>query len=130
MSQDPPAGPAPVTRGLLGFTILYGLYALGTLATSLIGWSVPGAVIGLVMLLAMLQTPWGAHIEQWVGGVGTILVGLLPFLLVPVAAGIVTEADALAAEWVGSAVTVMAGWFVAILVTTLVARWSLGRGRR
>ncbi|WP_278235826.1 CidA/LrgA family protein [Isoptericola sp. AK164] len=129
MSADSIPPPRTVARAVAGLAVLYGLYAVGAVLSSAVGWPVPGGIIGMVLLLALLRTPWGERLERCLGGIGAVLVALLPLLLVPVAVGVVAELTLLRQQWWVVGLTVAASWVVAVTVVAAVSRWTFARRR-
>ncbi len=113
---------------LLGILALLGCQLLGEAVVLALGLSVPGPVLGLVILLCalLLMRRVSAQLRQPAEG----LLSHLSLLFVPAGVGLVVHFDLLAREWwlllialvSSSAITLV----VTILALRLVNRWQRG----
>lgn len=80
--------PAPrLVRGLLAFAVLAGLQFLGDAIVAWTGWPLPGALIGMLLLLGGLCVL--GRVPQGLDDVGTPLLRHLMLFLIPSVAAIV-----------------------------------------
>ncbi|PNU01820.1 CidA/LrgA family protein [Novosphingobium guangzhouense] len=91
----------------------------------LTGLPLPGAVIGMVLLLAWLalvprERPTLTAVSAW-------LTAHLAVMFVPAAVGLVDEGAALSLYGVGLVVATVTSTLLTLVVTALVFRWSLAR---
>ena len=117
-------------HALQGLALLFLLQTTGELIVRAAGLTLPGPVLGLVMLLPLLG--W-APVAQRVGAVAAVLLQHLSLLFVPVGVGVIVHLGALApVGWWLLAVIVLSTW-VGMTVTALVLRALLrgeeGQGR-
>lgn len=105
---------------LLAFQLLGDLFAQFT------GLPLPGAMIGLVLLLVTLQWRGRAAPAGLQATAGQLLRHMM-LLLAPVVAGVVAHADTLAREWLPFLAACVLGAFLTFGVTALVFHWALRR---
>ncbi|MDF2562948.1 MAG: lrgA [Microbacterium sp.] len=109
--------PAKLTELLWGLGILLGLSMLGDVLARVLALPVPGAIIGMGICLALLLSPFGERIERRISRAGDVLIVALPFLLVPLAVGVVDVFDVVGDRTAGVLAALVGGWLVAFLVT-------------
>ncbi len=109
-------------RGLL---ILLAFQCLGELIKVATGTVLPGAVIGLLLLLGllMLQGGPGAGLERASEG----LIGHLALLLMPPSVGLWFLGDRLDGQWPAILAALFGGTLVTLLVTAALLKWLLKR---
>ena len=102
----------------------------GDLAAGWLALPIPGAVIGMLLLLATLMAR-GAVSED-LRDTGNALLQNLMLLLVPATTGLMVQFPRLREEWLPIAAATIGGAAVTLVVTALtlhhLARWSGGRG--
>ncbi|MCJ2180670.1 CidA/LrgA family protein [Novosphingobium album (ex Hu et al. 2023)] len=91
----------------------------------LTGLALPGAVIGMVLLLAWLaaiprERPTLTAVTGW-------LTAHLAVMFVPAAVGLIDQGNALAANGIGLVTATVASTVLTMAVTALVFRWALAR---
>ena len=117
-----PAGPAPA---LGGFALLLACQLAGELLARSLRLPLPGPVLGIALVLALLALRWG---RAPIAAASDVLLGHLSLLFVPVGVGVVTHLDALAAHGLAlSAVLLLSTW-IGLAVTALVLRVLLRPG--
>jgi holin-like protein len=99
-------------------TILVICQLIGEGAAQASGLPLPGPVIGLVLLLGALIATGGPTPEVEATSRG--LLRHLPLLFVPAGAGIVTQLDVLARQWVPILAALLVSTVLALLVTGIV----------
>lgn len=95
----------------------------GELIARLIALPVPGPVLGLLLLLALLAVRRGAPAE--LQSVADGLLRHLSLLFVPAGVGIMLHAARLEAEWPAIAAAILVSTGLTIVVTALVFRLAL-----
>ncbi len=111
-----------MVRGLLVLLLFQCLGELIKLAT---GTVLPGTVIGLLLLLAVLMVTGGPGdgLEKTSEG----LIGHLALLLMPPSVGLWFLGDRLDGQWPAIVAALLGGTLVTLLVTTLLMKWLLKR---
>ncbi|MBW3140085.1 CidA/LrgA family protein [Ferrimonas balearica] len=115
---------------LFGFTALLGFWLLGEGLSHAFDWPVPGSVIGLLMLFALLcglgRVP--ASIAEASDG----LLRYLALLFVPAGVGVMVYGDQLLAAWLPTTIAVLAATMLTLLVSAgvMAATMRLKRGRQ
>jgi putative effector of murein hydrolase LrgA (UPF0299 family) len=98
---------------------------LGEAVAGLGHWPVPGPVIGLALLLAVLAvrkdwiaplTPGADHLHRH-----------MPLFFVPAGAGIMTQAGLLTAEWWPIVATLIGSTLIGLAVTARATDWAMQR---
>ncbi len=99
-------------------TQLIGFQCLGEILSRALALPVPGPVLGLLLLLAWfgIRGGPGAAMQD----LSAALLGTLGLLFVPAGVGIVTQLDALAADWLAIAVAVVVSTALGLGVTAVV----------
>ena len=82
------------------------------------GWAMPGPVLGLVLLLAILAVRGGP--DEAMRSTATGLLRHLSLLFVPAGVGVVTQLDALGRDWLAIAAAITASTALGLGVTALV----------
>lgn len=121
--------PAGVLEGhammaLRGLALLLLLQSLGEAAVRVLGWPVPGPVLGLILLLLALAAP---PVRAPVAAAAELLLGHLSLLFVPVGVGVITHLELLAAQGTRLLVVIVLSTWVGLSVTALVLRALLRR---
>lgn len=92
----------------------------GEVLVRLIGWPIPGPVLGMALLFAALVVRGNlpASLESAAGG----LLRHLSLLFVPAGAGVMLHGALLAREWLPISVALVASTIITIVVTGLVMK--------
>ncbi len=112
-----------VVSGLFGLFILLALAFVGGDARKEFHLSLPGPVIGLVLLAAgcllveRFHTRSHRHLKLHVAPVSRLLVSQMGLLFVPAGAGIITEGDVLRHEWLPIVAAVIGSTMIGLVVT-------------
>ncbi len=108
---------------LLGFFIIYGIYLVGEFIQHLLHLSIPGNVIGFILMFFLLET--GILKEKIIEDASNLLIGYLILFFIPYLVRIITyrslikkEAIAIAFSLFGSYIVVLffASWFFKFLM--------------
>ena len=113
VAAPPAPGPAPALRG---FGLLLGCQLLGETAVRALALPLPGPVLGMLLLFALLQ--WPAS-RASVGAAAEALLTHLSLLFVPVGVGVVTHLDLVAAHGLGIVAAIVVSTWAGLAVTAL-----------
>ena len=91
---------------------------LGEVISRALGLPVPGPVLGLLLLLAWFGARGGPGVPMQEAS--TNLLRTLGLLFVPAGVGVITQLDALAADWMPIAVAVVVSTGLGLAVTAVV----------
>lgn len=103
-----------------GFIKLLLFLLLGEMVSYLLPISIPGAVIGMVLLFLWLVIRDNEDSE--LVGFTTLLLRHLSLLFIPASVGIMVHLDYLAREWFAIVAAVLVSTVVSIIVTACIAR--------
>ncbi|HUN99414.1 MAG TPA: CidA/LrgA family protein [Bradyrhizobium sp.] len=120
---------------MMAFLTLIGCQLAGELVRSAIGLPVPGPVIGMFLLAAVLafrsrysklgESDFGSSLER----TADTLIGSMGLLFVPAGVGIISEAGLLRQEWLPIVAALLGSTILGLLATGLVMHWT-GRPRK
>lgn len=96
-------------------TILFGCLALGELIVWAVGVSLPGSIMGMLLLTAFLQMGWVKL--EWVKGISDFLVSNLGFFFVPPGVALMLYFDVIAAEFWPIVIATLVSTVIVLLVT-------------
>lgn len=105
-------------------TALLACQLAGEVATRALGLAVPGPVIGMVLLFAVLLLR-GRDVPPALGATADGLLGNLGLLFVPAGVGVVLHLPLLARDWAPLSLAVLAGTLAAIAATGRLAQRML-----
>ncbi|HUN97565.1 MAG TPA: CidA/LrgA family protein [Bradyrhizobium sp.] len=115
---------------MIALLTLIGCQLAGELVRSAIGLPVPGPVIGMFLLAAVLafrsrysklgESDFGSSLER----TADTLIGSMGLLFVPAGAGIVSELGLLQHEWLPIVVALFGSTVLGLLATGLVMHWT------
>lgn len=114
-------------RGSLlgGLLVLLACQCLGEIIKVLTGVPLPGAVIGMLILLAILIVRGGVPV--WLGEAGSRVIGVLSLLFLPPAVGLFFLGPRFADQWPAVIGAVVLGTLITLAVTALVMQRLLAR---
>lgn len=97
-------------------TILFGCMALGELLVAVTGLSLPGSIVGMLLLAAFLEMGWVKL--EWVKNISDFLLSNLGFFFVPPGVALMLNFDTIARDF----------WpiTIATLVSTVLVLLSTG----
>jgi holin-like protein len=110
---------------LAGLALLLLCQSAGEAAARLLGAPLPGPVLGLLVLWALLNVQ---ALRASAGAAADVLLAHLSLLFVPVGVGVVLHLDLIARHGVRMAVVIVVSTWVGLAVTALALRRLLGRG--
>ncbi|CAM5353940.1 CidA/LrgA family protein [Eoetvoesiella caeni] len=110
---------------LFAVTTLLFMQFLGEAFVRLTGLPVPGALVGLLLLFAVLCLNRGA--PKSLRDTTSHILQHLMLLFIPVVAGIMLHFERIANEWVPFLAASLGGTVITILVTAITFRWMLQR---
>ncbi|UTA48030.1 CidA/LrgA family protein [Simiduia sp. 21SJ11W-1] len=111
---------------IAGLLILIGFQLAGELISLWLDWPIPGAVVGMVLLLLCLRTASYFGLAGWVSPTeraSQALINHLSLLFLPAGVGIFFLPADLQAQWPA----VLAAMVGATLLCMLLSAWLLGR---
>ncbi len=115
-------------RVILTFTILLACQLAGEVITLLLHLSVPGPVVGMVILFCALLVR--GHVPADVAAVSGELLQNLSLLFVPAGVGVMLHARLLADNWQALSLALVLSTIVTIAVTGLMLQWAKQRPAR
>lgn len=107
-------------------TILFGCLAAGDFLVWLTGISLPGSIIGMLLLTAILQMGWIKL--EWIKGIFDFLVSNLGFFFVPPGVALILYFDVIAAEFWPIAIATVVSTVLVLVVTGHVHQWVRKHG--
>ncbi len=117
-------------KALTGFAVLLSAQAAGELvargAKIAVGFTLPGPVWGMLVLVALLLVPWvHKRLAQSVGETSSVLLAHLSLLFVPVGVGVMVHLGLLSEYgWKLAGVLVISTWLgLAVTALVLKAMW-------
>ena len=111
---------------LAALTLLLACQLAGESLARLVGLPIPGPVLGLLFLLALLILR--RQILAMVEATADTLLANLILMYVPACVGLMAHLETLEAEWLPIAVAVVGSTLLTLAVTALVFRWLSPRG--
>ena len=96
-------------------TLILACQLAGELAAAALYLSLPGPVIGMVLLFALLAVRGG--VPDGLERVGSTLLAHLPLLFVPAGVGVIAHLSLLEADWGALAAAIIGSTLLAIAVT-------------
>lgn len=110
-----------IIRSLL---IILGCLAVGEAAAYLTGIKLPGSIIGMGVLFALLQAGWVK--AEWLQQLTDALMANLTLFLVPPCVAVIRHLDLIADDWFPILTATAASTLCVLLVTGKVHRWIRG----
>lgn len=108
---------------IYGLFVLFAFQAFGELIKIATGTMLPGGVIGLLLLFALMVIRGG--VPRVVGEASTRMIGLLPLLLTPASAGLFFLAELLHGKGYAVVVAVLVGTVVTLTFVALTMTWLI-----
>jgi holin-like protein len=105
---------------LRGWAFLLAFQLAGEALTLAIGWSIPGPVVGMALLLVALEVRRSE--DDGLRAVSSGLLSNLSLLFVPAGVGVMLHAKRLVAEWPALLVSVLVSTGLTLAVTGWVAQ--------
>jgi holin-like protein len=114
-------------NALRGFAVLLSAQAAGEVLSLWLksdwGWTLPGPVLGMLLLCGILQIPLFEHwLSKSLGEASNILLAHLSLLFVPVGVGVVVHLGLLSAYGLKLIVVLVLSTWIGLAVTALVLR--------
>lgn len=109
---------------LRGFVLLLLCQSLGEALVRLLGLPLPGPVLGMGLLLALLAwPPVQARVRELAAAAADALLPHLSLLFVPIGVGVVVHLGVLAEQGVRIAVVIVVSTLAGLLATAGLLRW-------
>jgi holin-like protein len=121
---------------LQGLFIIFLFQLIGEAVQKYFGLTIPGPVIGLLLLLLSLlllkKSSFGARVrlEKNLGAISSALLGHLPLLFVPIGVGVVMHISALEEQLVAVLGVLFVGTVASIGASALIMQALQNRGSR
>lgn len=109
---------------LRGWAFLLVFQLAGEALTRAIGWSIPGPVVGMALLLVVLEVRRSE--DDALRAVSSGLLSHLSLLFVPAGVGVMLHANRLVAEWPALLVSVLVSTALTLAVTGWIAQRLAG----
>jgi len=106
---------------VIGFLTLIACQLMGELIVHALDIPVPGAVMGMVLLLIGLMAR--GEVGQGLRTTAEGLLSVLPMMLVPAGVGLMVHFQLIAAEWMAILAALVVSTFVTLLLVTLMLKW-------
>jgi len=113
---------------LIGAAILFGCERLGNLASTSLELPVPGAVVGMLLLLFGLVIYGG--VPRGLAQVSAQLLFLLPLLFLPPAVGVFFLRNLTPLDWLALIVAIVLGTLVSLTLCALLLHRLFNKGHR
>lgn len=107
-------------------TILFGCLAAGDFLVWITGIKLPGSIIGMLLLTAILQMGWIKL--EWIKGISDFLVSHLGFFFVPPGVALMLYFDVIAAEFWPIVIATIVSTILVLVVTGHVHQWVRKHG--
>ncbi|BFM13711.1 CidA/LrgA family protein [Simiduia litorea] len=115
---------------IIGLLVLIGFQILGELLALWLHLPIPGAVIGLLLLLVSLRVlPWSKALVQPTEQVSDKLINHLSLLFLPAGVGFFFLPEHINAQWPAVVAAMLGGTFVAMLLSSLTYRVFSARAK-
>lgn len=111
---------------LAGLALILGCQLVGEFLARLFGLPVPGPVLGMLVLLAVLVAR--GRVPEGTRTVGENLLAYLPLLFVPAGVGLVVHGAILRADALPLAAAIVGSTALALVATGAVLAWFIRRG--
>lgn len=96
-------------------SILFGCLALGELIVWGVGVSLPGSIVGMLLLTAFLQMGWVKL--EWIKGISDFLVSNLGFFFVPPGVALMLYFEVIVAEFWPIVIATLVSTVIVLLAT-------------
>ena len=126
--RDINANKKPAGSILGGLLVLLGCQFLGESIKVISGAPLPGAVIGMLILLTTLIVRGG--VPNWLGEASSRIIGPLSLLFLPPAVGLFFLGSRFADQWPAVIGAVVLGTLVTLVVTSALMQWLLTLNER
>lgn len=111
-----------------GFCILMVTYFAGVALSRLMGGFMPGSILGMLLLFALLQLK--VIDEESIKGICNFVISNMMLLFVPVTVGLMVSYRALSGGWVAAIVSLLLSTFIVMVIVGLLQQYIGRRWRR
>ena len=111
---------------LRAFVLIYACLYAGIFIASLLPVTIPGSIIGMLLLAAFLQAGWVKL--RWVKGISDFLVSNMGFFFVPPGVALMLYFDVIAAEFWPIVTATVVSTVLVLVVTGHVHQWVRKHG--
>lgn len=110
---------------LYAVLVLLALQLVGEMLVQALGWPLPGALVGALLLLAGLL--WLGRLPKALEQTAGALLQNMMLLFIPIVAGVMLHFERISREWLPFLTAGIVGAAVTLGTTALVLRWMLAR---
>ncbi|MDO4997313.1 MAG: CidA/LrgA family protein [Neisseria sp.] len=110
---------------LRALSVIFGCLAVGEAVIYWTGWQLPGSVIGLGVLLALLHLGWVD--VKWLVQMVNLLLDNLPLFLVPPCVAVMTYLDVVAKDFWSITIASILSTFAVLFATGKTHEWMRRR---
>ena len=103
--------------------LLFGLQWLGEVLARLLHLPIPGALVGTLLLLALLLA-W-RRIPDWLQSSTQAMLPHMMLVFIPTVAGVMVQQERIRAEWLPFLAACVLGAVVTLAATALTMRWAM-----
>lgn len=103
---------------LNGITLLLAYQLVGEVSSRLLQWSVPGPVVGMVLLFVTLLLR--GSLEQTLDAASSGLLGHLSLLFVPAGVGVMVHVGRIGGDWLPIMAALVLGTIITLVATALL----------
>ena len=101
------------------------LQIIGETISLLLNLPIPGAVLGMVLMLIFLITKDG--LLEKVRPTASVLLAHLALLFVPAGIGVIRQSERITSEWIAITLVIVLGTAITMIVTALTIQWAAKR---
>ncbi|MDA8447681.1 CidA/LrgA family protein [Paracidovorax valerianellae] len=107
--------------------LLIAFQLLGEATVRLTGWPLPGALLGMLLLLGWLA--WRRRVPESLQSTASTLLQHMMLLFIPTVTGVMVHFGRVAEEWKPFLIACVVGAAVTMAVTALTLHWLLARAK-
>lgn len=101
------------------------LQIIGETISLLLNLPIPGAVLGMVLMLFFLITKDG--LLEKVRPTASVLLAHLALLFVPAGIGVIRQSERITSEWLAITLVIVLGTAITMIATALTIQWAAKR---
>ena len=113
---------------VMQLALLYGFYLVGTAAQKSLHLPIPGSIIAMILLFALLTT--NVIKDKWLADGGQFLLSHLPLLFVPATVGIINHLSLFRGTGILSIIVVVVSTVIVMVSAGTIGQWGVHRQHR
>ncbi|MFD1990234.1 CidA/LrgA family protein [Paenibacillus nicotianae] len=117
-----------IVKMVLQIAVLYLFYIIGTMIQQYFHLFIPGSVLGMLLLFALLML--NIFPEKWIQTGANTLLFYLPLFFIPATVGVIEHLDLFAGKGLWLILIVVMSTLVTIGITGFVAQWFISLADR